>query len=265
MSFEFKEITSSLSTRIDIHNRFGKRDLNQWILQRVGQADGCCILDVGCGLGTQCVLFAENYDQSRITGVDISTELLKVACQLAREKGLNIDFIKGTMDEPLPFETEQFDLVTCCFAVYYAQDIRFSIGEMQRVLKTGGRIFLTGPTPNNKPEFFDLQLRLTGKPTPFMPGRMRFEPEGLAICRDLFTRVDYQIFENPLVFYETAPFVDYVRASVTEDRILWRDLLPNAKAVEHFCDMVAKEVSQIIERDGEFIMNKVVGGILGYK
>ena len=262
---EFRENAGSLATRLDIHKRFGQRDINQWMLERIGPANDQSILDVGCGLGTQCILFSENYAQTMIAGMDISTDLLKLAREAAEERALDIAFIEGSMDQPLPFRSEQFDLLLSCFALYYARDMSFSIGEMHRVLKPDGRLFISGPAPNNKPEFFELQERLTGKPTPFMPGRMRFEPEGLPICNALFARVKHHTFENPVVFQNTKPFVDYVRASVTEDRLLWREILPDRTAVERFCDMVADEVSRIIAREGSFTMTKVVGGILAYK
>ena len=41
--------------------------------------------------------------------------------------------------KPFPFEDNSFDLVSCCFAIYYAADIPFTIREMHRVLKPGGR------------------------------------------------------------------------------------------------------------------------------
>lgn len=263
--FEFRETATSLATRIDIHKRFAQHDLNQWMFERIGPGSRKRILDLGCGLGTSCFLFAEKFPGSEITGLDISTELLSEARRQARKQALNIAFIAHSIDNPLPFESEAFNLVTCNFALYYARDLHFSISEIHRVLGKGGCTFLSGPAPSNKLEFFRLQRHLTGKPAPFMPGRMRFEPEALPICRKIFTKVEYHTLTNPLVFHEASPFIDYVQASVTEDSLLWRDLLPDTQAVEHFCNAMRKEVSRIIEHEGNFTMTKVIGGILGYK
>ena len=124
---------------------------------------------------------------------------------------------------------------------------------------------MAGPAPNNKLEFFDLQRRITGKPTPPIGGRMRFEPEGLPICQDMFKKVEYEVFKNPVTFSESDPFVDYVRASISEDPHIWDGVIPDAAALDLFCGKVAQEVSSIIARDGQFTMNKMVGGILGRK
>ena len=264
-SFEFQETSDSLNTRIDIHKRFGLRDMTQWILEKLGQANGLEILDSGCGLGDQCILFNQEYPDSNIVGLDTSPDLWTKARERTSEKNLAIRFIEGSIDDPLPFESESFDLVTCIFAVYYAKDVWFSIREMHRVLKLGGRIFLAGPDPDNKPEFFEIQTRLTGRPTPYMPGRGRFRPEGLEACRDLFADVEYHTLENPLVFHEPGPFVDYVRSSVVEDRLLWKDLLPDAQSVDRFCNLVAEEARSSIAQNGNITITKVVGGILGTK
>lgn len=211
------------------------------------------------------MLFATHFKGCSIVGADISKDLLDQAKETFRKSNKTADFVEASFDKPIPFPDSYFDLVSCNFAIYYAEDISFSIKEMYRVLKPNGTLLLVGPAPTNKTEFFDLQQEITDNPTPFMPGRMRFEPEALPVCRNLFSFVEYRIFTNPVVFNNPEPFVEYVHSSVTEDRLLWRSLFPNQSTVSTFCKQIEEKVSDIINDQGSFTMTKVVGGIIGIK
>ena len=91
-----------------------------------------------------------------ITGGDVSDELLAKAKQETADKGYDIQFIPLNFNERFPFEDNTFDLLSCCFAIYYSEDIPFTIREMHRVLKPGGRLFTDGPMPQNKQVFYDI-------------------------------------------------------------------------------------------------------------
>jgi ubiquinone/menaquinone biosynthesis C-methylase UbiE len=223
------------------------------------------ILDLGCGLGIQCFKLIEKFPRSKIIGLDISQELLKKARFQALERGMDITFIAHSMDDPLPFESEEFDLVTCNYSLHYVRNLHFSISEIHRVLEKDGCVFATGPDLNNKPEFFELIKRLTGRPIPFMPAPKRFASDALPVFKKLFAKVEYYTLKNPLVFYKMKPFIKYLLASLIEDRLFWLDVLPDAEAIQVLCNMAEKEISHTIEVEGSFTITKAVGGILGYK
>ena len=48
---DFQETTNDLLTRIDIHNKFGSRDIDRWMLDTFDLKPGIRILDVACGEG----------------------------------------------------------------------------------------------------------------------------------------------------------------------------------------------------------------------
>src|SRR5512143_3817007 len=114
-----------------------------------------------------------------------------------------------------------------------------TISEMHRVLKPGGRMFTTGPMPDNKKLFYDVIKEATGKPIPPMPGSSRYDSEILSTIRAQFTAVEVHLFENPLTFETVEPFLAYTRASLAEDRKLWSDLFNGKADFNRVMDQIA--------------------------
>ena len=225
MEINYRETTNDLLARIDIHSKYGSRDIDQWMLDLLQVRKGSRILDVGCGAGKQCFLFHKALQgEAEITGGDVNAELLAKARQENTKTGEAIRFMDLDFNKRFPFEDNQFDLLTACFTIYYAADIPFTIGEMQRVLKPGGRLFTTGPMPDNKRLFYEIIHAATGKPIPPMPGSPRYGSLILQAIQTVCSRVEVHIFENPLVFEQVEPFLAYTRASLSEDRRLWTGL-----------------------------------------
>jgi len=266
MKIEYQETTNDLMTRIDIHNRFGGRNIDEWMLNILPLKKGLKILDVGCGAGKQCFgyhTFLEG--DCDITGGDVNEELLGKARSENAKIGEPVKFMSLNFNERFPFEDNTFDLLSCCFAIYYAEDIPFTIREMHRVLKPGGTMFTTGPMLDNKKTFYDIIREATGKQIPPMPGSSRFSSEIYAAVENTFSSAKIEIFENPLTFPNAQPFIDYTRASLSEDRKLWGSLFQGADDFEKVMEKITKVANQWVERDGKIVMTKVVGGIFGTK
>lgn len=263
MKINYKETTSDLQTRINIHDQFGGRDIDRWMLEVLDLKKGSNILDVGCGSGKQCFSYFKHLDgDCDITGGDVSTDLLAQARQANAQTGNRITFTDLDFNARFPFDDNRFDLVSCCFAIYYAEDVPFTIGEMHRVIRPGGRLFTTGPMPQNKQLFYDVIREATGKPIPPMPGSSRFSSEFYSVITQQFSTVELHLFENPLTFPSVQPFVDYTRASLSEDRKLWSTFFAGKDDFERIMSLIAEAARRRIDRDGKLVMTKVVGGIL---
>ncbi len=266
MKIDYQETTEDLQKRIDIHEKYGARDIDEWMLKLLKPQRGDRILDVGCGAGKQCRAFHEYLEgEAQITGGDVSDELLGKAEELNRSLGEPFTIMKLDFNKPFEFDADVFDLTSCCFAIYYAEDIPFTISEMHRVLKSGGRLFTTGPMPENKQLFYDIIREATGKPIPPMPGSSRYGSKILDAIKDLFTNVEVHIFENPLVFEDLQPFLDYTRASLSEDRLLWKNLFTEKDEFESVMDAIRRVAKKRIKNAGELTMTKVVGGFVATK
>ncbi len=266
MKINYQETISDLLTRIDIHSQYGARDIDQWMLDICKLQAGVKILDVGCGAGKQCFTFYRHLKGNcDITGGDVNQELLAQARSENQKIGNKITFMDLDFNQPFPLNPNQFDFVSCCFAIYYAENIPFTIKEMHRVIKPEGRLFTTGPMPENKKMFYDIIREATGKPIPPMPGSSRYASEILTAIKSTFSAVEVNVFENPLTFSSVEPFLSYTRASLSEDRKLWGSLFQGKEEFQTVMDQIENVAIKWLNRDGKLVMTKVVGGFLATK
>jgi ubiquinone/menaquinone biosynthesis C-methylase UbiE len=97
---------------------------------------GASVLEVACGPGYFCTELAKLGDY-RITGLDISHDLVGIADENASRAGADVTFVEGNASA-LPFPDETFDLVFCSWAVKNFMEPAKVFSEMHRVLKAGG-------------------------------------------------------------------------------------------------------------------------------
>jgi ubiquinone/menaquinone biosynthesis C-methylase UbiE len=266
MEINYQETSKDLLTRIDIHERYGSANIDQWTTDLLKPQARMKILDIGCGAGKLCFLFDDyTKGQAKITGGDFSEELLDKARAKNAERGSNIDFRFLDFNKPFAFPDNTFDLCTSAFAIYYASNLDFTFGEAHRVIKPGGRLFVSGPLPENKKMFYDIIKEATNASIPLMPGSSRFEGEIFNTIDRIFAKTELHTFENHLTFPEVAPFIEYVRASLSEDRKLWTSMFNGKEEYEALIGKITDVATRWFERDGKLVMTKVVGGILAMK
>jgi ubiquinone/menaquinone biosynthesis C-methylase UbiE len=266
MKIDYQEPSKDLLMRIDIHEKYGSANIDMWTNELLQPKAGMTILDVGCGAGKLCFLFNDYVKGgAKITGGDFSEELLEKAREKNKKTGANIDFQFLDFNEKFKFEDSSFDLCTSAFAIYYASDLDFTFGEAHRVLKPGGRLFVSGPLPENKQMFYDIIKEATNKPIPPMPGSSRFKGDIFSTIDRIFAKTELHKFENHLTFPEVAPFIDYVRASLGEDRRLWTSMFNGKDEYEALIGKIEEVAKKWFDRDGKLVMTKVIGGILATK
>lgn len=110
------------------------KDGREWVCSR---ASGD-VLEVAVGTGRDLPFYPPGV---RLTGVDLSQEMLKIACRRADELSINIDLREGNAHE-LVFADASFDTVVCALSLCNIPDERRAIAEMQRVLRPSGRLLL---------------------------------------------------------------------------------------------------------------------------
>jgi len=101
------------------------------------------VLDVGCGTGPVAVTAARK--GARVTGLDLTPELLERARENSRIAEVDIEWRQGDAEE-LPFPDNTFDVVLSQFGHMFAPRPEVAVAEMLRVLKPGGTVaFSTWP------------------------------------------------------------------------------------------------------------------------
>jgi len=111
------------------------------LLRRLRMPRGARVLDVPCGYGRHAVLLARR--GYRVSGVDISTELLKLAREAARAQRVDVDFRHGDMRR-LRFRN-RFDLALNLFTSfgYFGDgDDQLVLDGYYRALRPGGWLVL---------------------------------------------------------------------------------------------------------------------------
>lgn len=106
------------------------------------------ILEVGVGTGLSLPYFRRD---SRITGIDISTEMLEKARRRVAEQRLDhVDSLHVMDAEHLDFEDNSFDAVLALYVASVVPDPARFAAEMRRVCIPGGTIVLVNHFTSDK-------------------------------------------------------------------------------------------------------------------
>ena len=108
------------------------------------------VLDLGCGAGTDTLVAAQMVGpEGRVTGIDMTPEMLDKAGGAAAELGVeNVEFLEGEA-ERLPFDAATFDVVISNGVIDLIPDKDAVFAELYRVLAPGGRIQVADVTIQN--------------------------------------------------------------------------------------------------------------------
>jgi len=111
---------------------------------------GARVLDVGCGGG----ILTEGLARAgaTVTGIDLSSELLRTAELHALEGGLSIRYLKQSAEALADSEPGAFDLVTCLEMLEHVPDPQSVIAALARLVRPGGDLVLS--TINRTPKAF---------------------------------------------------------------------------------------------------------------
>ncbi|HKX17482.1 MAG TPA: class I SAM-dependent methyltransferase [bacterium] len=134
------------------------------LVKHAGVRAGHRVLDVACGTGVVAITAARL--GARVTGLDLTPELLERARENAGIAGVDITWHEGDVEQ-LPFGDADFDVVLSQFGHIFAPRPAVAVAEMLRVLKPGGTIaFSTWPPELALGRLFALGGRYMPAPPP---------------------------------------------------------------------------------------------------
>ncbi|WFN33708.1 class I SAM-dependent methyltransferase [Methanogenium sp. S4BF] len=127
-----------------------------WILEQLGK-ENADILDLGCGPGLYCEIFAEK--GHRVTGVDLSKRSIEYAKEKTAENNSHITYIcQNYLD--ISFK-EKFDLVVmifCDFDVLLPDERSRLLENVYAALKPGG-VFIFDTMNAKTPEIMNIHAK----------------------------------------------------------------------------------------------------------
>lgn len=100
------------------------------------------VLDVGCGGGRFAVRLAERFPEIDVVGLDRSPEQIDRAQRRGAALTDRVSFVEGDATD-MPFADGEFDLVYSLGSLKHWPDPSKGLRECARVLRPGGRLWLT--------------------------------------------------------------------------------------------------------------------------
>ncbi|MFZ3301099.1 MAG: class I SAM-dependent methyltransferase [Microgenomates group bacterium] len=111
-------------------------------VKSVYKSDNLLMLEVGCGTGEYTKLIASRFPKSKIIGIDISPDILKIAKNKC-SKFKNVKFYtKSAYD--MKFKNKSFDIVFGFYILHHLDSTKLST-EVHRVLKKKGLLYFYEP------------------------------------------------------------------------------------------------------------------------
>jgi len=116
------------------------RDVTQALVEYARPQPGMNVLDLATGTGEPAISLASRVAPGgHVTALDLSPELLEIAADRARQRGLaNFTTLQADAHH-LPFADASFDLITSRFGVMFFRDCVQAMREVHRVLKPAAR------------------------------------------------------------------------------------------------------------------------------
>lgn len=112
----------------------------QRAVAEVNRLPGARVLEVGVGTGLALPHYAA---EKRITGIDLSAEMLERAQARVTAEGLdNVEALLVLDAEETGFAAGQFDIAVAMFVASVVPNPRKLLAEMRRVVRPGGHILL---------------------------------------------------------------------------------------------------------------------------
>ncbi len=144
---QVREMFDNIAPAYDLMNRmmtFGiDRSWRRKTVELVYRSGAKEILDLATGTGDLAIQLARAVPDARITGADLSEEMLQVGRRKVNEAGLAQRVTLTQADGlHLPFGDATFDAVTVAFGVRNFEHLLEGYFEIARVLRPGGKMFI---------------------------------------------------------------------------------------------------------------------------
>ena len=209
--------SSNLDARVAIHQRFSTNSYGwmNWVFDHLlALPADAKILELGSGTG---LLWKENANRIPsawdITLSDLSAGMLDSTWRNLVVTGRAFQF-KEIDAQSIPFEDETFDAVIANHMLYHVPDRPKAIGEIKRVLKTGGHFFATTVGDNHLKEITDWFRQISKSEVWDSFSNLFTLENGLDQLKPFFPNTIVSRYEDNLHVTELKPLIAYFRSGV---------------------------------------------------
>jgi SAM-dependent methyltransferase len=130
------------------------RDVTEALVSYAQPQGGMQVLDLASGTGEPAITLASHVGPAgHVKALDLSADLLAIAAERARQRGLTNVTIQQADAQHLPFPDNQFDLATCRFGVMFFPDVESALRDLYRVLRARARACFAAWGPEDQPYF----------------------------------------------------------------------------------------------------------------
>ena len=141
------EMFDRVAGKYDFMNRFlsGRMDVG-WrkkAINTLKKYNPQQIIDIATGTADLSIMMYKMLNPQQITGIDISSEMLKAGQVKVNKANLNGKIVLQKGDsENLAFADNSFDAATAAFGVRNFENLEKGLSEMYRVLNNGGQLMI---------------------------------------------------------------------------------------------------------------------------
>lgn len=132
-----------------LKDSYVNKSLSNYLISREIDVKGKKVLEFGCRDGSSFISFI-TLGAEKIIGMDIDERVINLSRKIYSDFGFdNIEYRKNTIDESLPANEEEFDIVSCnAILEHIHPDLRLKyLKELKGKVKKGGYIIISD-TPN---------------------------------------------------------------------------------------------------------------------
>jgi len=117
--------------------------MNRWFIRQGAINDGDRVLDIGCGGGKTLQILSKLNPSGIIYGIDISAQAIKESIKM---NGAHVAdgsiIVREASVSHIPYEDQIFDAITAFQTHYFWPSLEHDVGEVWRVLKSGGKFIV---------------------------------------------------------------------------------------------------------------------------
>ena len=139
-----RDMFAQIAGKYDLMNHLLSLNVDKYwrsaTVKRVPVDGDAPILDLCTGTGDLAFAFSKRHPNVPIVGADFCNEMLDVARKKQKQRSVEgVEFVEASAMD-LPFETNQFQVVSVAFGIRNVEDTDQGLSEITRVCQPGGRV-----------------------------------------------------------------------------------------------------------------------------